>query len=189
MHPLHKKYEETVTMIVNDETFARLVADNVKNRTTAAQNKYLELPENNARWQRALNALIRNLDEQINQITAEAQADSERYSGIGVAGAELLAQAIAHYDSKKQKIERFRFYVVKRLADVVMTEQAQMASSAKDESMCGRAIRKHMEMSRFYGIENTPLDRALYDSLDGVWSFDDLKEDDLLEFSDNAPAL
>lgn len=189
MHSLHKKYEETVNVIINDETFARLVADNVKNRTTAAQNKYLELPENSPRWQRALNALIRNLDEQITQITLDAQSDSDRYSSIGDAGTELLAQAIAHYDAKKQKIERFRFYVVKKLADVVMMDQVGRGPSPDGESMVARAIRKHMEMSRVYGIEHTPLDRALYDALDGVWSFDDLKEEDLLEFSDNAPAI
>lgn len=178
-------------MIMNDETFARLVADNVKNRTTATQNKYLELPENNAKWQRALNALIRNLDSQIAEITSDAQADSERYSNVGDAGTELLAQAVANYDAKKQKIERFRFYVVKKLADVVLADQANKTHLGSGESLVHRAIRKHMDMSRIYGIENTPLDRALYDSLNGIWSFDDIKEDDLLEFSfnDHAPAL
>jgi hypothetical protein len=176
-------------MIINDETFARLVADNIKNRTTTAQNKYLELPENSYRWQRALNALIRNLDEQINQINLDAQSDSDRYSQIGDAGAELLTQAISHYDAKKQKIERFRFYVVKKLADVVMSGKVNNSVAQDGDSIVHRAVRKHMSMGQLYGIEQTPLDRALYKALEGIWSFDDLKEEDLLEFSDHAPTL
>ena len=39
---------------MNDESFARLVADDVKNKSTEAQKKYLQLPENIKRWRRAL---------------------------------------------------------------------------------------------------------------------------------------
>ena len=53
---------------IDDETFARLVADNVKNKTSVAQNKFLELPDNNSRWQEALNSLVGTLNDQINEI-------------------------------------------------------------------------------------------------------------------------
>jgi hypothetical protein len=69
-------------MAMNDESFARLVADDVKNRVSKPQKQYLELPENNKRWQRALNVLISNLEEQLHQISLDLKADTQRYSDL-----------------------------------------------------------------------------------------------------------
>ena len=92
-------------MIMDDETFARIVADNVKNRSTSTQNRFLEAPENSSRWQAALGSLIKNIDEQIQEISMDAQADIDRYSSLGDTGNILLSQTIAHYEIKKQKIQ------------------------------------------------------------------------------------
>ena len=91
-------------MIMDDETFARIVADNVKNRSTSTQNRFLEAPENSSRWQAALGSLIKNIDEQIQEISMDAQADIDRYSSLGDTGNILLSQTIAHYEIKKQKL-------------------------------------------------------------------------------------
>ena len=172
---------------IDDETFARLVADNVKNKTSNAQNKFLELPDNNPRWQEALNSLIDTLNDQINEISHEAKESIKRYSEAGDISHDSLTRAMAHGDTRKQKIERFRFYVEKKLSEV--QSAADPYVDADPRSFFIRAIRKHQEMSSYHKIENTPLDIALYDSLNGVWSFDKIRESDLEDFSNYASTV
>jgi len=177
-------------MIMDDETFARIVADNVKNRSTSAQNVFLEAPENNARWQAALGSLIKNIDEQIHEISMDAQADTERYSSLGDVGNVLLSQTIAHYEVKKQKIERFRYYVIRKLADVANANKGRIDDFKKENlSIVVKAVEKHRELGSLYKIEKTPLDVALYDSLKGIWSFENINHSDLEDFSEHASSF
>ena len=173
-------------MVMNDESFARLVADDVKNRISTPQKKYLELPENNERWQRALNVLISNLEEQLHQISLDLKADTQRYSDLGSVGDALLAGATSHYNLKKEKIERFKFYVSNRLSDIVVDSEHLVIKNGIDESILLKAIITHMNMNTRYNIAHTPIDEALYASLKGIWRFDDINPDDLVEFSDDA---
>jgi hypothetical protein len=158
---------------MNDEIFSRLVADDVKNRVSDAQREYLELPQNRERWKRALVALVRNLSAQIDDIKSDKELDIDRYSQFGEDGKALLAEAMTSYDSRLAKIERFKFYVDKRLDYVV--------SLGEDESVAARAqfleaaIRKHKELMIEFDMEETDLDVALWEALDNKWSFDDIK--------------
>ena len=173
-------------MAIDDESFARLVADDVKNRISAQQRRYLELPENNERWQRALNVLISNLDEQLHQISLDQKADTQRYSELESAGVELLVAATSHYNLKKTKIERFKFYVTNRLSDISANSEYLNENNGVSESVLLKAIMTHMSMNTQYNIARTPIDEALYASLKGIWQFDDIDPDDLMEFSDDA---
>jgi len=119
------------TQRMNDDMFARLVAEDVKNRISETQREYLHLPQNRDRWKRALIALVRNLDEQINGISEDKQSDLERYESLGRDGQILLTEAIQSYDSRLSKIERFKFFVNKRLDYV--------ASLGEDEGAVSRA--------------------------------------------------
>ena len=47
---------------MNDDSFARLVAEEIKNKVSDQQREYLKLPENWGRWQRAVSILLKNLD-------------------------------------------------------------------------------------------------------------------------------
>ena len=176
-----------IMMAMNDESFARLVADDVKNRVSKPQKQYLELPENNKRWQRALNVLISNLEEQLHQISLDLKADTQRYSDLGSVGDALLAGATSHYNLKKEKIERFKFYVSNKLSDVVASSENSVSKNEIDESILSKAIITHMNMNNQYNIAHTPIDEALYASLKGIWRFEDIDPDDLMEFSDDAP--
>lgn len=177
-------------MIMDDETFARIVADNVKNRSTSVQNRFLEAPENSSRWQAALGSLIKNIDEQIQEISMDAQADMDRYSSLGDTGNILLSQTIAYYEVKKQKIERFRYYVIRKLADVASAGKNQINGAEQENlSLIAKAVERHRELGSLYKIEKTPLDTALYDSLNGVWSFDNINHSDLEDFSEHAPSF
>lgn len=158
---------------MNDEMFARLVAEDVKNRVSDMQREYLHLPQNRERWKRALVALVRNLQEQIDSIKADKELDVERYSEFGEDGRVLLAEAISSYDSRATKVERFKFFVDKRLDYV--------ASLGEDESATTRvqfleaAIRKHRELMDEFDMHGTNMDFALWAALDNNWEFDDIK--------------
>lgn len=157
---------------MNDEMFSRLVADDVKNRTSETQREYLHLPQNRERWKRALLVLVRNLQEQIDEIKVDKELDVERYSDFGDDGRVLLAEAISSYDSRLAKVERFKFYVDKRL-DYVATLAEDTSLSARVQFL-EAAIRKHKDLIFEFDMESTDIDAALWSSLDGVWNFDDV---------------
>ena len=109
-------------------------------------------------------------------------SDSELES----AGVELLVAATSHYNLKKTKIERFKFYVTNRLSDISANSEYLNENNGVSESVLLKAIMTHMSMNTQYNIARTPIDEALYASLKGIWQFDDIDPDDLMEFSDDA---
>jgi hypothetical protein len=122
---------------MNDEVFAQLVAEDVKNKVSESQRDYLMLPQNRERWKRALLALSENLENQIDNINYDKQRDMQRYAELGEDGVSLLAEAVSAYDVRVNKITRFRFHVNKRLDFVValgedesVTTRVQMLESA-----------------------------------------------------------
>lgn len=158
------------TQKMNDDMFARLVAEDVKNRVSDTQREYLHLPQNRERWKRALLALVRNLEEQMRNIADDKEMDIERYSELGEDGKMLLVEAVQSYDGRMTKIERFKFFVDKRLDYV--------ASLGEDEGATTRvafleaAIMKHKSLLDEFDMEPSDVDIALWASLDGKWEFD-----------------
>lgn len=155
---------------MNDDMFARLVAEDVKNRVSDTQREYLHLPQNRERWKRSLLALVRNLEEQMRNIADDKEMDIERYSELGEDGKMLLVEAVQSYDGRMTKIERFKFFVDKRLDYV--------ASLGEDEGATTRvafleaAIMKHKSLLDEFDMEPSDVDIALWASLDGKWEFD-----------------
>jgi hypothetical protein len=96
---------------MNDETFARLVAEEVKKKVTASQAEYLRLPENWTNWQRCLNVLIDNLNNQLDEIDDQLDDTTERYKAFGEDGLKLLADATSQFEAQLNKISRFNFLV------------------------------------------------------------------------------
>ena len=68
---------------MNDDAFARLVAEEVKNNVSDAQKNYLLLPENWTRHQRALTALTENLADQISRLYQDKIVEIQRYEALG----------------------------------------------------------------------------------------------------------
>jgi hypothetical protein len=167
---------------MNDDAFARLVAEEVKNRVSRNQREYLNLPENWTRWQRALIALDENLDGQLTRLDEDATADRQRYEALGEDGLKLLAEAMSDYEGRRSKVDRFRFHVGKRL-DEVSRMIALGVEAAGDDitaySFLRKAIERHRQMLEEYDLESTPIDHALWDSLDGKWTFDQVTQDDI----------
>lgn len=147
---------------MNDESFARIVAEDVKNNITDNQRDYLMLPQNRERWKRALVALIENLDGQVADIEADKAADTERYSAIPGAKA-LIVEACAAYDARLNKINRFKFYVQNRLTFVEGIVDDVEGMSRKD--LLEAAIHKYLQMLDELDFERTELDDALEEAL------------------------
>jgi predicted nucleic acid-binding Zn-ribbon protein len=167
---------------MNDDAFARLVAEEVKNKVSKNQREYLMLPENWSRWQRGLVALEKNLSNQLDQLSASEKEDTARYSVLGDDGVRLLAEALSDYENRKKKIERFKYHVDNRLDEI--TKMIAVGVDAVDDEVkmidfIRRAIVTHKEMLFEFDMEPTPIDLALWASLEGKWKFDNINPDDL----------
>jgi hypothetical protein len=160
---------------IPDEFFARLVADDVKNKITAQQREGLMTEANWDRWRRALLALLDNLAEQIENIQMDAEADAVRYGGMGRAGKRLADEAARAYEIRTTKVERFRLHVERRLdqvATMLDTGEPMDASPWETVDFYRRAIITHKKMLYEYDLEDTEIDRALWATLDNRWDFD-----------------
>jgi hypothetical protein len=164
-----------------DDAFARLVAEEVKNKVAPEQADYLRMPENWTRWQRALVALVGNLNGQLDEIGEAERRDTERYRALGPEGLRLLAESMSVHEDRRKKIARFKFYVESRLDEV--TRMIAMGSEAVDERLktvefLRRAIERHRELLQEFDMEPTQVDRALWAALDGKWDFDKVTSPD-----------
>ena len=172
---------------MNDEAFARLVAEDVKNKSSDAQKKYLSLPENIKRWKRALEYLASNLDDQIAQINKFEESKLKEYEELGDEGTAIIAETSANFGARKSKIERFNFFVRAKLDEVNRMDalSSEGVSSQNAEDFYRRAIQKWWSLMEEFEMEPTRIDEALYASLDGRWDFEGLTEDNAFgEFED-----
>lgn len=174
-------------MYVSDDEFARLVSEDVKNKISSRQRQVLLDPKNWSRWQRALLMLIENLEEQISDIDADQESDKMRFSAMGEDGSILLQESEFAYQSKKTKIERFKFHVNRRLDDVVSIIESGRADSlqrdiltiSSDANFYRKAIAKHRDLLEEYDLEATEIDRALWRALDNEWAFGEINESNI----------
>lgn len=167
---------------MNDDAFARLVAEEVKNNATREQKEYLSLPDNWTRWRKALKALSDNLANQIATITENENRDLERYKELGEEGLRLIVEATASFEDRRKKIERFRFHVENKLDEVsrlIAVSESEIDEKIGMVSFYRRAIEKHQELMEEYELSPTLIDKALWLALEGKWEFDDIDEDAL----------
>ena len=170
-------------MTMNDDAFARLVAEEVKNKVSRSQRLVLMEKENWDKWRRALVALTGTLQAQLDNLADDEESDRERYAELGADGQRLLAMAMSDYNMRRSKIERFKFHVERRLDEVeqmISTGQPPDSDPLKNAILYENAIKKHRELIETYDIEPTPIDLALWDSLEGQWSFNKIKPEDVL---------
>ena len=160
---------------MNDDVFARLVAEEVKNRISSDQLDTLMLPENWGRWERALIALTQNLDQQLTDITTQENRAKETYSDSGAEGLRVLAELYDNNEIRRRKIGRFLFHVESRLNEVAR----RIAVGGSDDDSEGsvadflrKAIERHQELINGNElIDEVVIDEALWSALDGYWKF------------------
>lgn len=166
----------------NDDVFARMVAEEVKNKLSPAHKQILLKRENWERWRDALIALSENLQDQIEDIESDADSDEARYSSLGRSGVKLSREASTYYDAKATRVKRFKFHVDKRLDEVTMmidTGQEIKTDGWDQVEFFRKAIVTHRSMMRDYDLEDTAIDRALWSTLDNKWLFDSVTNDNL----------
>lgn len=167
---------------MNDDVFARMVSEEVKNKLSSSQKRILLEPENWGKWKDALLFLIENLDRQIENIKEDAEADAEKYMSMGLSGQKLAAEAAREYQYRIKKVDRFKFHVNRRLDEVMMmieTGNVESSDGWDRVAFLENAIAKHRELLREYDLEDTGIDRALWASLSGNWEFDSINEGNL----------
>lgn len=168
-------------MNMTDDTFAKLVAEEVKNRVNTENKKYLLRKENWNRWEKSLIALVQNLNNQVEDIEDDINADTERYSQIE-GGSVLLSEALSAYEMRKKKIERFRFHVENRLTQVskMIATGVEMEDDVMTRLMTlQKAIKRHKELMYEFDLEDTVIDRALWSALEGKWEFESITSKDI----------
>lgn len=168
--------------LLNDDTFAYYVAEEVKNKLTPMHKKLLMEKENWARWRDALVLLSDGLQQQIEDIQIDCESDKARFSAMGQRGTRLLREAMNAYQGKIRKITRFKFHVDKRLDEVqLMIESGEVVvrDGWEEVEFLKRAIAEHRSMLRDYDLEETSIDRALWAALDSRWEFDKIDVDNL----------
>lgn len=166
--------------MLSDDAFARLIAEDVKNRVSRSQADYLRLPENLDRWKRSLKYLLSNLDNQLEELADREQSEVARYEDLGQDGIRLVAEIQADIEQRRRKIVRFRFYVEARLDEVnrlISSSSDDGFEKVKVSELLRSAILKHHDLIMDNDFEFTEIDEALWDALDGVWSFDSIDVD------------
>lgn len=167
---------------LNDDSFARMVAEEVKNKLSPTHKQILLEKQNWSRWKDALIALSQNLQIQIDNIEADSDSDAVRYAALGPAGVKLTREASSYYDTKATRVKRFKFHVDKRLDEVMnMIETGtEIETDGWDQvEFLRRAIVTHRTLMRSFDLEDTAIDRALWSTLDNKWLFDSITNDNL----------
>lgn len=172
---------------MNDDAFARLVAEEVKNKASRDQRAYLMLPENWTKWQKALKALINNLSSQLEQIKSSEDEQIARYRDLGDEGIRAITEISTSFQDRRKKIERFAYYVEQRYDEV--TRMILLGGEQVDERVgliefYRKAISRHRELMEEYELDPTNIDEALWASLDGKWDFDGITEESAYESLD-----
>lgn len=165
---------------MEDEEFAALVADEVKNKASNDDVEFLRQPENLVRWQEALFTLLSNLNTQIQEINAAEESSSKRYKEMGNEGVRLLIQSIKEYEERRKKISRFKFHVEVRLDNVTrminVLDESSVEKQASLAAFYQRAIMKHRELLDELEYDFSEVDEALWEALSGNWTFDSIKK-------------
>lgn len=164
--------------IMSDDSFARLVADDVKNKVTPGRRATLHAPENWDRWKRALLALVKNLEDQLEEIDMDADSDAKRYGSMGRDGIRLAQAAASDYEIRRTRIKKFLFHVNKRLDQVVaMIEgtETEVYDEWDTAEIYRRAIREHKRLMFAADLDPTPIDEALWETLNQRWTLDSVK--------------
>jgi hypothetical protein len=162
-------------MILNDDAFARIVAEDVKNTADQEHKSYLRAFDVAPRWREALYALLENLNMQI----AGVDKDEERE----IAAASKMPnskhfefEVKEKHEFRRSKVVRFKFHVEQRLAEadrlIILEESGDKEQNV--ESFLRKAIEEHNNLMEEFDMVPTAIDDALYDAVKGRWTFGDI---------------
>jgi len=156
---------------VDENEFDRLVSEDVKNVLPSEQAEFLRLPHNQNQWKQSLMKLIGNLDDQI------AGLSQDEVTATSSLPSHMITEFKISTDEKRTKINRFRFYVLQRISEcernIALGEDGQ-SEDIRLADFLRKAIEKHKDLMTDHEFEPTPIDQALWSSIDGKWGFVDM---------------
>lgn len=159
---------------MDNETFDRLVSEDVKNLLSPEKSDFLRLPENRERWKKTLLHLIENLDEQITDLSKDERVATENLPSHMVTEFKVVT------DEKKTKINRFRFYVMQKISEceklIAMGDSEENTSDLSLAQFLKKAIEEHKDLMAQHEFEPTPIDIALWNCMSGEWGFVDMEK-------------
>ena len=159
---------------MDNETFDRLVSEDVKNLLSPEKSDFLRLPENRERWKKTLLQLIENLDEQITDLSKDEMVATENLPSHMVTEFKVVT------DEKKTKINRFRFYVMQKISEceklIAMGDSEENTSDLSLAQFLKKAIEEHKDLMAKHEFEPTPIDIALWNCMSGEWGFVDMEK-------------
>lgn len=160
---------------MNHEAFARLVAEDVKQRVTTEQAQYIRDVNNLSRWQNCLIALLENLSNQLVDLDNREAEESERYRALGSEGLGLLAEMQSDIEQRRKRIYRFRYHVEQKLDEAArLIASSDPDPDAEMLEFLRQAIEMHKSLTKQADIDATAIDEALWGTLHGRWDFDDI---------------
>jgi hypothetical protein len=162
-------------MILGDDAFARIVAEDVKNTAGAEHRAYLRATDVAPRWREALYALLENLDKQTASINTDEENDLVSVRELP-SSERLEFETKEKHEFRRSKIVRFRFHVEQRLAeaDRLILLEGDASGEMAVESFLRKAIERHYELMEEFGMDTNSIDESLYDAVKGRWTFEDI---------------
>jgi hypothetical protein len=159
---------------MDNDSFDRLVSEDVKNLLSSEKSDFLRLPENRERWKETLLGLIENLDEQIVDLSKDEMVATENLPS------HMVTEFKVATDEKKTKINRFRFYVMQKISEaeklIAMGDSDTDPSELTLAQFLKKAIEEHKSLMALHDFEPTPIDLALWDCMSGEWGFVDMEK-------------
>ena len=95
---------------------------------------------------------------------------------------KLSDETQRYYNEKATRINRFKYHVDRRLDEVcimIETGESTLEDGWKEVDFYRRAIIAHRTLMRDFDLEDTAIDRSLWECLDSKWTFDSINNDNL----------
>lgn len=152
----------------------------VRGIATKEERELLRLPENQVEWRDEL--LILAYQRWFDLEDAHANGHGE-YLDLEKVDPMLAALALQAWEKKASKAARFLSRIETRIAEVDRLLDARADELTEVERrmrFLEKSIATHKEQMLAWGEkEFHPLDQALWDALDGKWSFSEAPEDEI----------
>ena len=151
--------------MINEEEFALMVSEDIKNKADQMTKDLLRSPENRERWKKTLINIIKNVETRLEGLNKEAIVLRSTYPDFEADPAASIAKVI-------EKSERFKFHAEKKLAEVDrMLFLENDDPDSKLSSFLKDAILMHKKLKLQYKRPVDPADIGLWDAIDGKWTF------------------
>ena len=151
--------------MLNETEFALMVSEDIKNKCDETTKELLRSKENRERWRDTLIRIIKNVEDRLSGLEADAALLRSQYPDFKHDPAGSVATTI-------EKSQRFKFHAEKRLAEADrLIFLKQESPDSKLSSFLRDAILMHKKLKLQYKRPVDPADVGLWDAADGKWSF------------------